>query len=70
MRTDEESWSPTEDEVSTTANSQNDGTSDVPNNAGVSATCCFKIVSLNVCGLMSKMKYPEFREMLVLILFA
>ena len=33
MRTDEESWSPTEDEVSTTANSQNDGTSDVPNNA-------------------------------------
>ena len=54
-----------EDEVSTTANSENDGTRDVPNNAGVSATCCLKIVSLNVCGLMSKMKYPEFREMLV-----
>ena len=54
-----------EDEVSTTANSENDGTRAVPNNAGVSATCCFKIVSLNVCGLMSKMKYPEFREMLV-----
>ena len=54
-----------EDEVSATANSENDGTSDVPNNAGVSATCCLKIVSLNVCGLMSKMKYPEFCEMLV-----
>ena len=51
--------------MSTTANSENDGTRDVPNNAGVSAICCFKIVSLNVCGLMSKMKYPEFREMLV-----
>ena len=54
-----------EDEVSATANSENDGTRDVPNNAGVSATCCLKIVSLNVCGLMSKMKYPEFREMSV-----
>ena len=54
-----------EDEVSTTANSENDGTRDVPSKAGVSATSCLKIVSLNVCGLMSKMKYPEFREMLV-----
>ena len=54
-----------EDEVSATANSENDGTRDVPNKAGVSATCCLKIVSLNVCGLMSKMKYPEFCEMLV-----
>ena len=53
------------DEVSATANSENDGTRDVPNKAGVSATCCLKIVSLNVCGLMSKMKYPEFCEMLV-----
>ena len=53
------------DQVSSTANSENDGTRDVPNNAGVSATCSFKIVSLNVCGLMSKIKYPEFREMLV-----
>ena len=54
-----------EDEVSATANSENDGTRDVLNKAGVSATCCLKIVSLNVCGLMSKMKYPEFCEMLV-----
>ena len=54
-----------EDKVSATANSENDGTRDVPNKAGVSATCCLKIVSLNVCGLMSKMKYPEFCEMLV-----
>ena len=54
-----------EDEVSATANSENDGTRDVPNKAVISATCCFKVVSLNVCGLMSKMKYPEFCEMLV-----
>ena len=54
-----------EDEVSATANSENDVTRDVPNNTGVSATCCFKIVSLNVCELMSKMNYPEFCEMLV-----
>ena len=26
---------------------------------------CFKIVSLNVYGLISKMKYSEFRELLV-----
>ena len=37
------------DQVSSTANSENDGTRDVPNKAGVSATCCLKIVSLNVC---------------------
>ena len=54
-----------EDQVSATANSENGGTRDVPNKAGVSATCCLKIVSLNVCGLMSKMKYPEFCEMQV-----
>ena len=54
-----------EDEVSVTANSENDGTRDVPNKTGVSATCCLKIASLNVCGLMSKLKYPEFCEMLV-----
>ena len=54
-----------EDEVRTTVNSENGVTRDVQNNAGVSVNCCFKIVSLNVCGLMSKMKYPEFRELLV-----
>ena len=54
-----------EDEVSAPANSENDGTRDVPNKTGVSATCCLKIVSLNVSVLKSKMKYPELREMLV-----
>ena len=33
------------DQVSSTANSENDGTRDVPNKAGVSATCCLKTVS-------------------------
>ena len=51
------------DQVSTT-NSEIVGARNVAHNTGVSANCCFKIMSLNTCGLMAKMKYVEFRELL------